>query len=814
MILRESRRFFSSNRLLSLTGVLLLGVGFGSAAVARCLLLSFSMPNFPGMRSQPYATIGAGLEQGVAMPVSWERYQDLVRENNGGIRLAAYSPANDVTLMSRSQQKPIKVAMLSGRFFSEFGVALAAGRDFYLSDAETPGRHVLILGYALARELFGSPQAALGQSVLLNGSAYEVVGVAASSFHGIFGDSADGWTPASCVVPFILTLPANDEEPSNLWKYLNAFYVLATSGANSSEPLAATVGRYLPLRSSSGSSLSVAEGITIDWGRNERLQRWLRLGLGFALALAVVSYLNVCLLLLARAPLLVDEVQLKRALGGSSRQIALELTAGPATMMTVGLLGAGALCAISLLAVARSSDLNRQILAGSVGVVIPALAEQMFFAFAIALLVALAPAVLSLRSGNAPRLGSAATAGRGILVLMQIPVVAQISCGILVSILAGMIGSSLLALMKQPLGYDPSHRFVICLTPSGGTIVFRGTTGASAQFLSLNNVLRQIRSMPGIHSASYVDAAPFDGSNAVDAIQARGQTQAHLLTAAHKLVTAGYFRTVGTRILRGSDVSDWIRTGAAHEVVLSNTLSIALFQRQNPVGKTVEVIVPARFGLRISTYPAIVVGVAEDIRDAGYASSPQLTFYEEGHAASDARPHIVVDGDETPHALEEWSKQAVSEWMPGMGVEKVYSLQEQTQASLIPDRNRVMGALLGSFVMALVALVGLYSTLAFYLRSKRREMAVRMCLGASRWTIRKMVLVRALRCALAASLLSLPMWFLLRRLSGNEYVGQVAWSWLSAATITLLCVAGSVVLAWFPASAVMSISPAGLLKEQ
>jgi predicted permease len=811
MIIRETRRFFKSNPLLSLTGVLLLSVGVGSSAVSLSLLLTFSSPEFPGMRSQGYATIGEGESGSVAMPVPWKRFEELDREQHGAVRLAAYSPSGESVRLASG--KSVRVAAISSGFFSGFAVPLAAGRDFAPGEAEVAGEHKAIISAALAQILFGSPSAALGRAVLLNGDAYQITGVAAPAFHGIFGDSADVWVTANSVVPLQLNLPNSDRSSSGLWKYLNTFYFLAASDLESSDQLAANAGRLFPLRAGDGSSLGAAQGISIDWQRDRTLRRWLRLGLGFSLSLAFVSCLNVCLLLLARAPLLVEEVRLKRALGAGTGRISIELATGPAAMMSAGLLASLLLWAVALVVVARLSPLNEQLLLGSATTVLLALARQMFLTFALVLSISLVPAAAALRSSAAPRMGNTTTAGRRVMFLMQVPVSVQIGCAIGFSILAGMIGASVLALVKQPLGYDPSHRLVVCLAPSTGTMVFHGTTGASAQFLALSRVIDRVRALPGVEAVSY-GAAPFVGGSSVDSIQIADTSSTLPLLANHAVVTSGYFNTIGSRILRGRDVSNWIATGTSHEIVINNMLAAELFQGADPVGKSVNLIVPARFGMRLFKYSATVVGVVEDARDAGYASSPRPTFYEEGHAYSDARPLLVVYGEESAHSLEVWTRQAVAELMPGMGLDRIYSISDEINASLAPERFRALGALAGSAVMTAVALIGLYGSLAFYLRAKRREMAVRICLGASPGTIRRMVLVRAFRCAFVAALLSLPMWLIFEKLSANDYLGQVSWSPGRAAAITLICVAGSVLLAMIPAAAAASISPVSVLKDQ
>jgi hypothetical protein len=724
MIIRETRRFFKSNPLLSLTGVLLLSIGVGSSAISLSLLLAFSSPSYPGLRSQGYATIGDSENGSLAMPVPWKRFEEISREQRGSVRLVAYSPTDQFVIASVSggEHKSVRVAAISGGFFSGFALPLAAGRDFTPAEAEAAGEHKAIASAVLAQSLYGSPSAALGRPVLLNGASYEITGVAAPAFHGLFGDSADVWVTANSVVPLRFDLPNSNRAPPGLWKYLNTFYLLAASDLQSSVQLAANARQLLPLRASDGSSLSAAQGISVDWQRDRTLRRWLRLGFGFSLSLALVSCLNVCLLLLARAPLLVEEVRLKRALGAGTRRISIELATGPLAMMSVGLLASLPLWAAALVAVARLSPGNEQLLLGSATPVLSALARQLFLTFALVLAISLIPAAAALRSSAAPRMGATTTAGRRVMFLMQVPVSVQIGCAIGFSILASMIGASVLALVRQPLGYNPSHRLVVILSPSSGTIVFHGTAGASPQFLALSRVIERVRALPGVEAVSYVGPPPFAGGGIVDGIQLADTPSAPPLLADHASITSGYFNTIGSRIMRGRDVSDWITTGASHEIVVNNMLAGELFHGVDPVGKSVTVIVPARFGLRFSKYPATVVGVVEDTREAGYASSPRPIFYEEGHAVSDARPELVVYGEESVHSLEAWTKQAVVERMPGMALERIYSISDEINASRAPERFRALAALAGSAVMAAVALIGLYGSLSFYLRAKRREM--------------------------------------------------------------------------------------------
>lgn len=119
-----------------------------------------------------------------------------------------------------------------------------------------------------------------------------------------------------------------------------------------------------------------------------------------------------------------------------------------------------------------------------------------------------------------------------------------------------------------------------------------------------------------------------------------------------------------------------------------------------------------------------------------------------------------------------------------------------------------------ALLMALVAYVGLYGALVYYVNTRRRELAVRICLGAMPATIRKIVLARAARCAFLAIALSAPLWPVLVHLSSSEYLGRVSWSTTRAVLLALACVAVAIFISLIPATAATSISPAEELKEQ
>ncbi len=816
MIFRECRRFFKSSALLATTGVILLVIGVGVSGASYCLLVAFSAPRFPGLRSQGYSTVAIGNQSSVLFPVNWLQFEAMQDRVDKGIHVAAYSPGeSDVDVSVGLVHRRVKIACVSTGFFANFALPLLAGRDIKESESNASSQNAAILGASLAQSLFGSSQHAVGEHLTLNGMPYQVVGVAAPSFRGIFDDSTQVWTTAHSIVPLHVSLPSGFGDASSMWKMFDEFYIVVTDSRRSSQDLAASIEGGLPRQFNDVMRMGVTPGISFDPGRNAALRHWLRLGLCFSCILAAVSCLNVCLLLLTRSSQLSQETRLKQALGASNIQIIYELVAGPLAMMCIGVVGGVISCMSIVFAVARLSSLSVQTLHGAAWSMAYSLGVIVLIAFVAVVIVALIPAIMTMRSSASPSMGSTTTTNRYTIWLIQGQVSFQICCGIAVVILASMITSALLSALHSPLGFEPAHRFVVSMEPTNGTISFTGTTGASTEFLMLNQVIESISTVAGVQGVSYAGSAPFaETPVSTNRVENQNSQFALPVDAERDLVTAGFFHTIGSRIVNGRDISAWLKTGIDHETVINTRLANELFSGIDPLGRTFVVVEPARNGIARRRYPLTVVGIVEDIRPAGYGSSPRPTFYEEAHASTDAMPHLLVFGDLTQLTLEVSAKRATQQFMHGFRVRQVYSLSDKVSDALAPDRYRAVAGMVGATGMVAVAGIGLYSALMFFVRSRRREIAIRVCLGATPGSIHLMVVRLALQSAVTAAIISLPAWLFLYRLSLSNVLGTASWSTGRATVITVTGVACAVLLSILPAWRSTTEPPANVLKEQ
>jgi predicted permease len=319
-------------------------------------------------------------------------------------------------------------------------------------------------------------------------------------------------------------------------------------------------------------------------------------------------------------------------------------------------------------------------------------------------------------------------------------VLVQCALSMLLLVGAGLFVQSLRNVRGIRLGFDADSVLVVSLN-------MRDVKLDSAAMTSLRlRLLESVKDVPGIQYASLQRAIPFAGMSqwpifvsGIDSTNALGQFH-------FNAVSADYFKTMGTRIVRGRAIERSDVEGSQRVVVVGESMANVLWPNQEPIGKCVRV------GL-VDTVPCrYVVGVAENIHSESIDAEPKLYFYY--MPAAQWQPQgggLFVRAASANGKRAEEVRQRLQREMPGTSFVTVRSLGDIVGTQV---RSWVVGTtvFMGFGALALVlAAVGLYSVIAYNVMQRMHELGVRLALGAPRSGIVRLVVMDGVRVALAGS---------------------------------------------------------------
>ncbi|MCX6591455.1 MAG: ABC transporter permease [Acidobacteria bacterium] len=799
---KESVRFFRRYRLLSLGALATLSLGAAGFACALSVLTALRFPQRAGMGDAGYATIARDGQGGMSAPAPM-RVLDQLTVPLAGYRLGYCAPPVDVQFDSDFWRGVTRVEAVSTNFFGTFARPAKAGVGFSPTDALASSRSVVI-GSRRAREWFGSELNAVGRPIRLGGLEVAVAGVAADGFNGCLG-SADVWIPPGLSIPVYLSFKR--EVATDIRARIPIFYGLVSFPAWD-DALANNVRKILKAAKVSGPWLLVSPGITVDPIAQRKLGSWAGLALVVAIFLFLTSGLSFGGLLLARGIGRLGEVALKRRLGAPPQRLLIDLAAGPATVVIASALIGSAIAYAWLSTLAGDPATRALSFAPSTKSIAISLAAELALAAVAVLLMAVIPALSTLRGGNAPLNSYSVSAGKSRGRLLQSIVGAELVFCISAAIVAGLVGASALAMRNVSLGYDPRQRDVLKVSIGRGSFLV-DSGGGSPLAGAMERALDRVTGTPQVRAAAVAMTAPFENSPRTMILK---DDRGHELSVAYNGVSADYFRVMGTRLVSGTGFGGRLSDGDRQEAVVNTALARAHWPGADAIGQVIRLENP-----ELSyTFRAVVVGVAEDQRSSGPASSPRPTVFLplSGSLFATGFPmYLIVDGAAPLSTTAAVVDSELSSSFPGLGVASRYSVEERLRSTLDGMNARTGYALTGAAAIALIALIGLYSSLAHFVATKRRELAIRLACGASPRSLFGIVVGRAARIGAVAAAIALLCSPALRW-AVAAVDDTIAWSWTVAGLATLACVTLALLAALAPAFRASGSMPSAALREE
>ena len=366
---------------------------------------------------------------------------------------------------------------------------------------------------------------------------------------------------------------------------------------------------------------------------------------------------------------------------------------------------------------------------------------------------------------------------------------------------AGLFVQSLRNVRDVRLGFDADS--VLFVSPNMRGVRLDSTAMAALRIRLLDAVTH----VPGVSHATLQEAIPFGGMSSYSIFVAGIDSASKLGEFDVNTVSADYFATMGTRILRGRGIQSSDREGAQPVAVIGASMGAALWPGQNPIGHCFRIgtdSMPCRY----------VVGIAEDIHSQSIETESKLFYYYLPAAqwrADEGGLFVRVQGDAS--RLIEPVRKHLQREMPATSYVTVSRLAEFTDGEM---RSWIVGAkvftALGLLALMLAA-VGLYSVIAYNVTQRRHELGVRLALGAERARIVRMVVTEGLRTALTGVLIG--SFF---ALAGGRWIAPLLFHQsprdplvFAAVTIALLGVA--IAASWIPALRAGSMDPKAALQS-
>jgi len=705
----------------------------------------------------------------------------------------------------------VGVASVTANVFETLGARPLMGRAFSADEERLGTPPAVILSWGLWRSRYGGDLAILGRSIRLDGISRPVVGVMPRGFALPTDFTVDSAEPTQAWIP----LQLDPKEISHDAHYLYAAAKLAPGATAEKatrelETIAADMTRQGFHRAPMHFQ---AFAVPVDEEVRGGARRSLLLIFGAVGFLMAMACANVANLLLARAEGRQREISVRAAIGAGKARLVRQLLTESLVLASAGaLLGLGLAAAGIRVIAAR----------GAVG--LPALApigiEPRMFVFTAALtlvttlLFGLAPAfrMLRLDLNEALRDSAAANAsgGRRGHRLRRVLAGAQMALAVVLLLGAALMARTLNALAHIDLGFQPDRVLTLRLRPD------ETSYPKAEQVVGLyRTLLDRVRELPGVRVAGLVRSLPLAASIGTRGLKVEGYVPPPGTNARGdwQVVSDGAIEALRERVVRGRSFTAADSETGAPVLIVNQTFARTYWPGQNPIGKR------ALTGSPKSPWMT-VVGVVQDVRHNGLTAAVREKFYiphaqfaiSTGNAPRDMSLVVRTDGD--PMALAGPIREVVKRLDPALPVANVRSMNAVVGESMAAPR--LTASLLSIFAgLALVlAAVGVSGVLSYLVSRRRREIGIRMALGATRGSVLGLVLRGGLKWAgggVAAGLLGAL--FLTRLMRGLLYgvAPNDPWTFAAVAMVLLSIAAGASAV---PALRAARVDPLDALKTE
>ncbi|HXS77076.1 MAG TPA: ABC transporter permease [Terracidiphilus sp.] len=726
--------------------------------------------------------------------------------------------------------KELHGEFVTGNFFSMFGIGPYLGRVFTESDDTPSASPVVVLSYRTWQSEFSGDPWIVGSTISIQTKPYTVIGIAPPGFFGdrVTDVPADMWMPIN-TEPYVRGNSSILTHQDSNWLYAIGRVRPGTNISALQAKLSQALRSWLSTRpiytENGGSTVIPKQHVVIvpAGGGIQNLQQEAGLGLKMLMVLSsfvlLIACANIANLLLARGTARRADIAVRMAMGaGRSRVIRQIITESVVLSCIGGIVGlAVAYAGTSVILTAAFPQARNMPIAASPSLLV------LGFAFLVSLitgiLFGLAPAWLSSHAQPAEVLRGSNRSVRDRASLPQTAlVIVQAAMSLVLIAGAILLTRSLGNLEHQDFGITTNNRYVLHFDPSGA-----GYTAERAPAL-YRQLEERFSALPGVTNIGMALYSPLEGDNWGECVIQQGHPAPgpnDRCGSTWDRVSPGFLASMGVPIVRGRDLSVRDTSNAPFVAVVNQTFVNRFFPKQDPVGK--------HFGIDLPQYSGTfeIVGVFRDFkmnnpRDpvrsvflrplaqlyTGYKEPPLIT----GETQSMLINSMVINFKNAQPNAEELIRHTIAEVDPNLTIMDLRSLNAQVAGNFNQDRLIAQLTSLFGVLALIIASVGLYGVMSYFVARRTGEIGIRMALGATRTSVISMVFRSALFQVVLGFALGIPAALFAGHLMASQLYGVGAYDPLSLTAATLVLAVCAAIAVFVPARRAATIEPMRALR--
>jgi predicted permease len=779
----------------ALTAVFTLALGIGANTAIFTVVQSLLLSPLPYPGADRIVALNTAWAQGnrVSPRVTGP---DLVDIREQAKSLEAISPyfGGELGVQVGDHASFTGVSAVTASFAQVFAVAPEAGRWF--TDAEA--KHAAVVSATFARNNFGGPEAALNKAIRVEGQPLQIVGVVPGSF--TFPNNTQVW----------MSYPAQPESTSR-----TAFNYQAVAKLRRGIPLGQAqaeltgIGARLQATYPSDNKDKSFRFVPLQEQLVGSVRPMLMLLMASVGLILLIACVNVTHLYLARSIERQRELAVRTALGSSRLQLGRLVMMESLALSIVGA-AAGVVLALPLVKLlvsvapqdfprANEIHLNLWVLAFTAGI---ALATTVVASLVPARQATKVDPMVALKEDS-----SRGMSGRHSFQLRKGLVIAEVAATFVLAVGAFLLVRTMLSLQSTDLGFSRSGLLIVDADAPANDL-----PGSLAATRNFNSIYNDLRALPGVESVGGVMGLPtgkygsngYYGVNGVPFTEGSGHGEG--AQAIFSLASPDYFQTLGIPLIRGRDFTEQDNYNAPFVAIVSESLAKRSFPNEDPIGHTIQC------GLDSPKWMTIV-GVVRDVRQDSPAESPGPALYMPlaQHPFMATQINIAIRTRVSPASLIESVNTRIHR------VDPAIATRFTTMDAMIGDSvemQRFRGVLVGSFaaIGLLLAMLGVYGTVAYSVAQRTFEIGVRMTFGAERGSILKLVLGQVLVLVAIGVSLGLIVSMIAGRWIASMLSGVSAADPISLASAIALLLLAASLAALLPARKAAGVDPMRALR--